>query len=435
MSAPQIDHNHEELRIELRSEEVQEIMGYIPHWIIRWGITVFLLVVIAGLGLSWFVKYPDVLPAKVVLTTDPPPLRLAAPLTAKIEEIFVKEGESVEADHWLMVFESTADWQAVRSLESSLSRADTTNLLSLLPLPDRNLGSLQGQYSGFRKALEDWQFFKSSGRFRTNTRKGTSRQSAELKALNTNIEEQLALRRRELSLAENEFEINKRLNKEGTISRVELERSEVDVIQKRLMIKQLEAQIHNNEIQILSYQQRLGDFGQQNRQSELSLKITAQEAFQQVQASIRSWKQQFVLRAPEAGNIALFDLWSKSQQVEQGKAVLSLLPQAKRIIGKATLGQAGSGKLRIGQKANIKLDSYDYKQFGMLTAKVIHISPLPKKDQYLIDLELPQGLVTTYDKPLDFDAELYGNAEIITEELRLLERIFYEFKKLASSAE
>ncbi|MCP5105918.1 MAG: hypothetical protein GY950_21200, partial [bacterium] len=31
--------------IEIRSEEVQEIMGFIPHWIIRWGITVIFLVI------------------------------------------------------------------------------------------------------------------------------------------------------------------------------------------------------------------------------------------------------------------------------------------------------------------------------------------------------------------------------------------------------
>ena len=134
--------------------------------------------------------------------------------------------------------------------------------------------------------------------------------------------------------------------------------------------------------------------------------------------------------APEAGNIAFFDLWATGQQVEQGTAVLSLLPQTERIIGKATIGQAGAGKLRVGQKANIKLENYDFKRYGMITAKVIHISPLPKKRQYLVDLELPQGLVTTYDEPLDFNAELYGDAEIITEELRLLERIFYEFRKL-----
>jgi len=31
--------------LELSSEAVQNIIGYIPHWIIRWGITVIFLTV------------------------------------------------------------------------------------------------------------------------------------------------------------------------------------------------------------------------------------------------------------------------------------------------------------------------------------------------------------------------------------------------------
>ena len=32
--------------IELRSEAVQEVMGHVPSWIVRWGITVLSLVVL-----------------------------------------------------------------------------------------------------------------------------------------------------------------------------------------------------------------------------------------------------------------------------------------------------------------------------------------------------------------------------------------------------
>ena len=45
--------------IELRSEEVQEVMGQVPAWIVRWGITLLFLVVVALLVGSCFFKYPD----------------------------------------------------------------------------------------------------------------------------------------------------------------------------------------------------------------------------------------------------------------------------------------------------------------------------------------------------------------------------------------
>ena len=47
--------------IELRSEEVQEVMSHVPVWILRWGITVLFCIVIILLIGSYLFKFPDVL--------------------------------------------------------------------------------------------------------------------------------------------------------------------------------------------------------------------------------------------------------------------------------------------------------------------------------------------------------------------------------------
>lgn len=44
----------EDINMELRSEEVQEVMGEIPHWILRWGITLIAFFVIAFGIFSFF---------------------------------------------------------------------------------------------------------------------------------------------------------------------------------------------------------------------------------------------------------------------------------------------------------------------------------------------------------------------------------------------
>lgn len=43
----------------LRDENVHEILTSVPHWMIRWGNFLFLLLVIIILFLSWLIKYPD----------------------------------------------------------------------------------------------------------------------------------------------------------------------------------------------------------------------------------------------------------------------------------------------------------------------------------------------------------------------------------------
>jgi hypothetical protein len=49
---------HKDENIELRSDKVRSIIGQIPPWIIRSGITVILLVVVALLIGSYYFKYP-----------------------------------------------------------------------------------------------------------------------------------------------------------------------------------------------------------------------------------------------------------------------------------------------------------------------------------------------------------------------------------------
>ena len=83
-------------KIEIRSEEVQDILGATPTWIIRAGISVILLVVVFILIGSWFFKYPDIIQSRITLTTQNPPASLFAKSSGKITDIFVSEKQEVK---------------------------------------------------------------------------------------------------------------------------------------------------------------------------------------------------------------------------------------------------------------------------------------------------------------------------------------------------
>jgi hypothetical protein len=53
--------------LEIRSNEMDEVVGNIPSWIIRWGITVLFLVGMLGIVISYFIRYPDTLSGKVLV--------------------------------------------------------------------------------------------------------------------------------------------------------------------------------------------------------------------------------------------------------------------------------------------------------------------------------------------------------------------------------
>ncbi|OXA93985.1 hypothetical protein [Flavobacterium hercynium] len=67
----------------------------------------------------------------------------------------------------------------------------------------------------------------------------------------------------------------------------------------------------------------------------------------------------------------------------------------------------------------------------MLSGKIKNISLTPDKEGNLwIDVTLPKKLETSYHKIIPFQQEMSGNAEIITEDLRLIERLLYQFRDI-----
>jgi len=47
-----------------------------------------------------------------------------------------------------------------------------------------------------------------------------------------------------------------------------------------------------------------------------------------------------------------------------------------------------------------------------------------------VEVNMPQDMKTNYDVPLKFSQEMKGSAEIITEDLRLIQRFFNPVKSL-----
>ena len=79
---------------------------------------------------------------------------------------------------------------------------------------------------------------------------------------------------------------------------------------------------------------------------------------------------------------------------------------------------------------NIMLEGYPYLEYGMVQGFISSKSLVPREDYYILDVELPEGLSTFYGEQLKFSQNMSDNAEIITEEIRLIERLINPFKYL-----
>jgi len=146
--------------IDLRSEEVQEILGSPPGSLVRWGTTIVLFGIVLLLLAAWFVKYPDIVQADVEITTTTPPTDVAARTDGRMQAIFVKDTSIVRENQPLAVLQSTADYKDMLVLDSCIAVWKTYASLDFraLEAPDSlHLGDLLADYSSFTRLLSDFQ--------------------------------------------------------------------------------------------------------------------------------------------------------------------------------------------------------------------------------------------------------------------------------------
>jgi HlyD family secretion protein len=425
-------HNSEAKRIELRSDEVQEIMGKTPHWLLRWGTTVVLLVILVLLGLSWFVQYPDIVKGRVTIMTENPPIPLVARSSGQVEELFVEDGDSVAQGELIGVIQSPADYSQVLQLEALMDSVEYLWKDTARPpvLPDFNdLGSVQVNYSDFVQQYELYRFQTGEDLAETRIRQLQS-QIAFYQELNQTYSSQKKTLEADLKIAADKYFSDVTLMEKGVIAQRDLDASEASYYQKKFQLESADVSIISNNLEIQKLQKEIQEIELGDFESISNKTVMVQESLNQLQSSIENWKQKFLLRAPISGKVSFFNFWSENQYVEMGSEVLTIVPLGGLLTGKISLAQVGSGKVNPGQKVNIKLDGFPYEEFGIVEGQVQGISAVPKDNAYLIEVNLVDGLQTSHGKELEFYQEMQGNAEIVTEDKRLIERIFYNLRKV-----
>lgn len=423
--------------IELRSEPVQEIIGKDPNWIIRWGITVVFITVILLLIGTWVIKYPEIIPARIAITTQNPPVRVIARSSGKIVDFFIEENKQVTTGEYLALLENTAQFGDIEQLRQTLESmegflTEPEKFLEITLSKNVVLGDLQVSYSDFLRSFVDYQTFVDED-FNSEKIRAFQNQIASYRTMNRQLMSQKELKEQELVLFKRKYENNKRLFEKKLISENDFNAVETQYLDQQYSFKSLESNIVNNDIRVDDTNRNILELKQDTRQRRRVLQLAAQGAYKKLSAEFDRWEQQYVLKAPTDGYVSFFKFWSSNQYVNVGDEVMVIIPDKTDIIGKIYLPQTGSGKVEVGQQVNIKFDSYPFREFGMVNGEIATMSLVARENQYLLNVKLPEGLQTTYDKDLEFKHNMAGSADIVTKDLRLIERIFNQFRHLFTS--
>lgn len=419
--------------IELRTDEVQEILTKVPHWMIRWGSFLFLVLILVLLLISWFVKYPDMIASDAIITTTIPPQKEYAKITGKIETIFVEDNQAVESNTPLAILENTANHRDVFKLQSVIDTITVNSQSFSFPidsLPLLFLGEIESQYVLFENSYLQYKLNQELQPF-SNQALANRYAISELNRRLLNLKSQRDINKTELKFAGNDLDRQEGLFNQGVISAQEYEN-------KQLQYAQVERNYKNFEASISQIREAISNAKMTSRGTEISrvkeemiLLKNVIQSFNQLKKAIRDWERLYVMKSNIRGRVSFLNYWSTNQTANQGDLVFTIIPSEHlTFIGKLKTPAQNSGKIKVEQKVNIKLENYPDTEYGILNGTVKSISLVPDKDGlYYIDVELPQNLITSYNKEIEFKQEMRGTAEIITEDLRLIERFFYQFKE------
>ena len=424
----------EELNDGLRiySEEVRDVLSDPPKAILRWGNTILLGFIFILFLLSWFIKYPDIITTQIVITTNIPPEKLVAKIPGKIEAILVNDKTTVSKNTPLAVIENSANYKDVFLLKSIVDTLNVDkNKFPFELLKSAQLGEIESFFAVFQKESiaddlnEKLQPYQVEG-------SAQSYEAIQLKERLNLLESQKSNNQSELILQKNDLDRYEGLFKKGIIAEQELEKHKLTYLQVERSYKGLLSTIS----QLKSSLNELNRNSKTTQINESTTNVNLQrnviQAFYQLKKAIKDWDLNYVLRSSIDGKLSFLQLWSANQTVNAGDNVFAIIPiDGSGYIGKVKAPAKNSGKIKIGQTVNIRLANYPDREFGIIKGEINAISLTPDKDgNLLINVSLPKSLETSYKKQIVFRQEMSGTADIITEDLLLIERLLYQFRDI-----
>jgi multidrug resistance efflux pump len=419
--------------IDESNEQIRVVLGQVPNAFLRWGTSVILCCLLILIALCWYIKYPDVVIADIVITTKNPPITVVSRANGKLSPLLVGDHEKVQIGQILAVIENAAyykDVYALLQVVANLTSLESATLPVFSPNSSWRLGEVQESYHTFEKSYQNWRLYQIL-HLQTKEIASLQKQREEYSRMLDKQQGQQQLYEEELQLASNIFERDKQAFERKLIAATLFEQKQKELLQTIRQQEDIKSQISATKVRIEELQNAILNRTLDKQRAENEYRQTLMSRLNALKTSISQWEETYVLKAPIGGKVTFFTFWSENQFVKNGEEVMAVVPDEEaNLVGKVSMPLNNSGKVKDGNKVLIRLQNYPYREFGVLVGTVKSIALIPKNNAYAIEVELHNSLKTTFNKTLEFRQEMQGSAEIITEDLRLIERLFYQVLSL-----
>lgn len=439
---PQIEQsNNIDIRV-LHQEEMSDMIGNPPSWLLKSGMTMVAIVVFCIIALSAVIQYPDNISGEGILTSSTPPIELVARSNGYLDRVMITDGQKVNKGDDLFLINNTTNPNEINALslwiEEYKAIKDPRRYLNIDFPNNLQLGSIQDNYSRLQltweeliQNLKNGVVFQQIGQIEEEIKK--------IVILNQSQERETVLYAQELGLQEAEFYRQQTLLEDGIVSQQDLENSKTNLLQKERQHEGMEKGIIQNNIQI--EQLRLSQLQLQSERADLirNYQFTINQIIAQIKSGVATWAQLYTITAPIDGLVHFQDRIKEKISLESGDQVGYVIPKdSEEKYLSSIIPIYNVGKVKEGQRVIIKFPSYPYKEYGVVESQVSSVSYLPIEIGegqlgYEIVVALEDTIYSDIGISIPYRPKMTGDIEIITDDASILERILDEFLSLVKN--
>lgn len=404
-----------------------------PSWLMRTGITVMSGIILLFFAATWVFKYPEVLKGSVTVATQTPAIRVVSPTTGRLSKLLVKEGAMVRKGDPLAETENTMQLENIPAMQRVVQQAKIylQNPQQKIDFPEDNnaWGGLQEHFNQLRQSYLDIERALADDYQHLQAR-NLQQQINDLKDMTIFQQRQKQLMEQSAQNAKESFRMDEKLFEEGVISKLEFIKSKNRLLEKQSELEDLNKSAVLTNLKIKELEKESQDMRYAFLEKKRISLDLMQQSINNIENSLKDWQQNYLVVAPADGKLVFLKNLAENQHIKALDTLFAVMPAQENYIANVEVPVQGMGKVQAGQKVIIKLDDYPYQEFGMLEGEVQSVCPSLNIKYYRVLVALPKGLSSTYQQQFYCRAEMSGTAEIVTADLRIIERAFYGLRKL-----
>jgi len=360
-----------------------------------------------------------------------------------LRELLVHEGQRVERDEILLRIDNeTAGSQYRDALARSLELQAT-------------LARLEAELSGDAPVYPESLSTRAPALAERHTallaadreKKATSRKALEAQLeLRVLDAEELASKRRSLTsalgVAARQRDLAKKLLAARSYSEMEYLHLEQQVLNIKGELELLESAIPRSAAAIREAEERLRLFEAEARSETLHKLNTATAELATLKELLTAGQDRVIrteVRSPVRGIVKSINITTSGGVIMPGQTIMDVVPLEDSLIIEAKISPQDIAFLFTGQKAKVRLSSYDFSIYGALDATLEHISADTVQDEhgnlfYLVKLKTEHSSLTYNGRDLPILPGMLANVDIMTGKKTVLDYLLKPILKARQTA-